>query len=194
LTESSLIEYGLHMAGKKSDLGPTGINLSHTVRRLREERGYTFNELAQRLADIGRGIPVVGLRRIEDGTRRVDADDLMALAVALGISPITLLFPPSDSPQTKVVGTAIGEQSAGDLWSWLRATDPLPADRQLGQLFAGFADFAIRARPEWALETLVEELQERRRKHEAELARRGELRQRRRTQRSREQESADGND
>src|SRR6476659_4961943 len=92
------------MAGKKSDLGPIGVELTHNVRRLRGELGYA--ELSRRLGEMGREIPPLGLRRIEAGTRRVDADDLVALAVALGVSPITLLMPAADgqSEQVEVTG------------------------------------------------------------------------------------------
>lgn len=121
---------------------------------------------------MGRGIPPLGLRNIEAGTRRVDVDDLMALAAALGTSPITLLSPDSDSRRTVVEGTATGKQRAEDLWGWLRATDPLVGS---GEDHIGFA---LRARPVWAQDTLGEELVERKRAQQ----------ERRRAQRSREKE------
>jgi hypothetical protein len=53
----------------------------------------TFVELSERLSAAGRPIPVLGLRRIERGERRVDVDDLVALAVVFGVSPERLLRP-----------------------------------------------------------------------------------------------------
>jgi hypothetical protein len=47
--------------------------------------------LAKLLADIGRPIPELGLRRIELCERRVDVDDLMALSYVLKIAPVDLL-------------------------------------------------------------------------------------------------------
>jgi transcriptional regulator with XRE-family HTH domain len=65
----------------------------HTVRRIREDQRLTYVELSGRLTDVGRPIPVLGLRRIERGERRVDVDDLLALATALRVAPIDLLVP-----------------------------------------------------------------------------------------------------
>jgi hypothetical protein len=163
------------MAGKKSDLGPTGIDLSHTVRRLRGE--LTYNELSRRLTDIGRDIPPLGLRRIEAGTRRVDVDDLMALAVVLGVSPIALLTPPSSSAQTMVTGTATGKHRADMFRSWLRDVDPLKG----GPGPQNFIDFALRSRPGWALDTLGDELQARKEAHQAEMKRRAAAKKKRQT-------------
>lgn len=63
------------------------------LRQLREERRLPYTELAERLAKIGQPIPVLGLRRIERGERRVDVDELAALALALNVPPLLLLFP-----------------------------------------------------------------------------------------------------
>lgn len=62
------------------------------MKRLREDQRLTFVELADRLSKIGRPIPVLGLRRIERGERRVDVDDLFSLAEVLGVEPIALLY------------------------------------------------------------------------------------------------------
>ena len=75
-------------------LGPVGRYVIRNLERLREERGLTYRQLADRLSDIGRPIPTLGLSRIEKGNRRVDADDLVALCVALEVSPAALLLPP----------------------------------------------------------------------------------------------------
>jgi hypothetical protein len=47
--------------------------------------------LARLLADIGRPIPELSLRRIELCERRVDFDDLMALSYVLKIALVDLL-------------------------------------------------------------------------------------------------------
>ena len=70
--------------------------------------GYT--DLSERLKDLDRRIPPLGLRRIENGARRVDADDLLALAVALGVSPVTLLMPNADDGGEQVAATGITEK------------------------------------------------------------------------------------
>lgn len=62
---------------------------------------------------------------IERGARRVDVDDLMALAAALNVSTATLLMPytAEDEWETSVVeATAIPDAvTAQQLWAWLTA-------------------------------------------------------------------------
>ena len=74
-------------------LGPVGRYVIENLTQLREARRLTYRELADRLEELGRPIPTLGLSRIEKGTRRVDADDLVALAIALGVNPAALLLP-----------------------------------------------------------------------------------------------------
>lgn len=111
------------MADKKNPLGPTGEHVRANVARLRGRTQY--KELAERLSALGRPIPPLGLRRIEAGERRVDADDLMALAVALGVPPNSLLLPHSD-PSPAPAATAVGgEVKFQDLWAWADGVAPL---------------------------------------------------------------------
>lgn len=68
-------------------IGHHGENVALAVRTLRLMQRLTLTELSQRVAENGRHIPELGLRRIEQLARRVDVDDLMALATALNVSP-----------------------------------------------------------------------------------------------------------
>lgn len=77
-------------------VGPVGEALRHNIRRIREGRRITYVELSERLGNVGRPIPVLGLRRIERGERRVDVDDLAALATALSVTPAQLLEEPTE--------------------------------------------------------------------------------------------------
>lgn len=72
---------------------PVGDALTRNLRRIRDAQRVTFVELAARLTEVGRPIPVLGLRRIEQGQRRVDVGDLLALSVALRVHPVDLLVP-----------------------------------------------------------------------------------------------------
>ncbi len=77
-------------------LGSVGQRVAKEVARL---RGSTsVRELSSRLAKLGRPILPSGITKIEQGKRRVDADDLVALAVALQVTPTRLLMgpPPTD--------------------------------------------------------------------------------------------------
>jgi hypothetical protein len=108
------------MTEKKNPLGPTGKTVAANVKRLRG--GMQFKELAARLEEIGRPIPVLGLRRIEAEERRVDADDLVALAIVLGVSPVTLLMPYTiDKTQPAPLTGAYGPLTSERVWLWLQA-------------------------------------------------------------------------
>jgi transcriptional regulator with XRE-family HTH domain len=112
------------VAGKKSDLGPIGANVTHTVRRFREERRLGYAELSRKLAELGRDIPPLGLRRIESGERKVDVDDLVALAFVFDISPLALLLPTEPSSLTSQGETYSFEQ----IWYWGEGLHPLPPE------------------------------------------------------------------
>lgn len=124
LQSLSLIAYGDRVAGKKSDLGPVGVNVTHSVRKFREARRLSFAELSRQLAELGRDVPPLGLRRIESGERRVDVDDLVALALALGVSPLALLLPTEASSLV-----ADGDRlPVGKIWEWAKGQQPLSGD------------------------------------------------------------------
>jgi transcriptional regulator with XRE-family HTH domain len=80
-----------NMGTRKVDQGETGHLVAANLRRLREEQHVSLHELSVRLAAFGRRILPSGLSKIEQGTRRVDVDDLVALADALGTVPSRLL-------------------------------------------------------------------------------------------------------
>jgi transcriptional regulator with XRE-family HTH domain len=128
---------------QKTTLGPTGETLRENVRRLREDQRLTYVELSDRLSAAGRPIPVLGLRRIERGERRVDADDLVALAVVLGVNPSTLLLPYTVEGDTEITGA--GTVPARAAWGWADGENPvqLPADDDGTAL----VDFTRAARP-----------------------------------------------
>jgi hypothetical protein len=79
------------MGMKKIDQGPFGLAVARNVRRFRGDHSYA--ELSRRLKQVGRPIPPLGLRHLEAGSRRVDVDDLVALAIALDVPALTLLMP-----------------------------------------------------------------------------------------------------
>lgn len=132
------------MAGaQKNPLGPTGRAVADNVRRLRGDMQYV--KLAAELAKLGRPIPTLGLRKIESYERRVDADDLVALAMALRTSPATLLMPGVDQvgPDDRVAIAEAGPvPEANDVWRWLTAErfiDPA----------VNYLEFGARSWPQW---------------------------------------------
>lgn len=132
---------------KKNPLGPTGRTVADNIRRFRQNLAYT--ELAARLEQIGRTIPTLGLRKIESYERRVDADDLVALAIALGVSPATLLMPAAESPESRVDVTDTERGvAASSVWLWLTGITPLPGSGVSG------VDFSHRSAPVWEQEDM----------------------------------------
>ncbi|GAA4481805.1 helix-turn-helix transcriptional regulator [Microbacterium panaciterrae] len=69
-------------------VGPMGEYLAGKVREIREEKGLGYAELSRRA---GGRLADLAFRRIENGQRRVDVDDLFVLGQALGVPPVDLL-------------------------------------------------------------------------------------------------------
>ena len=158
------------MAGREPDTGPTATTVAANVKRLRDEvQNLTYTELSERLRQRADwSISPVGIRRLEAGERRITADDLVALAVALGVSPATLLMPPVGDAAETVTATGTGERAASRLWNWLVADNPLKGSgRQL-------TEFWLMSWPEWEHDRMGQEIQTRKRQFDAEITRRRE--------------------
>lgn len=79
------------MAGKPKKLGVASQRVARNVRLLRHHRDLSYAELSRRLADAGHPILDTGLMKLEKGDRRVDVDDLAALANVLQVEACALL-------------------------------------------------------------------------------------------------------
>jgi hypothetical protein len=107
-------------AEKRISLGPIGEAVRANVEKRRGDKNLGYAKLARKLEEIGRPIPELGLRRIEEGNRRVDVDDLVALAMVLETSPITLLMPVVDESTEMVPVTDKIKFSAAEAWLYLQ--------------------------------------------------------------------------
>jgi transcriptional regulator with XRE-family HTH domain len=99
-----------NMGTRKVDQGETGHLVAANLRRLREEQHLSLHDLSVRVAALGRPILPSGLSKIEQGTRRVDVDDLVALADALRTVPSGLLRGrdlPSDTQHEEIREEAV---------------------------------------------------------------------------------------
>jgi transcriptional regulator with XRE-family HTH domain len=85
---------------QRNPLGPAGRRVRDHVKTLRVRRGMTHQQLSDLVKEYGRVIPVLGISRIENGARRVDVDDLEALAGALYTHPMSLMG--EDDPDTRL--------------------------------------------------------------------------------------------
>jgi transcriptional regulator with XRE-family HTH domain len=116
--------------------GP-GDRLARNVKQLRERRGLTVRQLSAALTELGRPILPSGITKIENRDRRVDADDLIALALALGVTPNRLLLTGDIADDTVTLTPAV-ETSRTAAWWWATGEQRLPGpyavpdDRQFG--------------------------------------------------------------
>jgi transcriptional regulator with XRE-family HTH domain len=112
-------------------MASTGRGVAETfarrVREVRERRGWTQQQLAERLRELGVPIDRTKVNRVETGARAVSVDDALAIAAALGVSPSVLFFPLARSELVRV--TPVRVVSAEEGRRWFRGEQPLhPAD------------------------------------------------------------------
>ncbi|MEU9888663.1 helix-turn-helix transcriptional regulator [Sphaerisporangium sp. NPDC051011] len=114
------------MASRPVEIGKMGQHVTEAVARLRGERGWDQRELAERVTRAGRPVSASVLSKIESGARRIDVDDLVAIAAALEVSPALLLLAapaaeagqaPPGPPVNASVAAAVREdiEALGDL-------------------------------------------------------------------------------
>lgn len=124
-------------------IGPLGRLVGENLLRLRKLAGLSLRELSEALREAGHPVNVDGLNRAEQGKRRVDVEELVAIAVVLGVNPSALLLPPTASGTTTITGA--GEVRTGAAWDWLDGRAPLN-DSGKDDGTAAVA-FQMRARP-----------------------------------------------
>ncbi|MDV7137175.1 helix-turn-helix domain-containing protein [Williamsia muralis] len=130
--------------------------------RYRSLRRMTLRDMAARMTEVGRPMGHATLNEIENGARRVDVDDLTALAGALNVSPASLLMPYSTDPHDETVvltGAPLPASSpfAGGLWEWLTAEAPLGADPTADRDEFEIERWRRDAAPAWTWRTLRRE-------------------------------------
>ena len=80
----------------------TAETVSANVKRLRTKQNLGLRGLSTKLGEVGRPLGHSAVDQIEKGTRRVDVDDLMALAVALEVSPRRYCMPYAENADDQV--------------------------------------------------------------------------------------------
>jgi len=115
------------MANEPMKRGPTAERVAGNIRRLRRERGLDLSDVSARLIELGHPVGLNTLSKIERGLRRVDVDDLMALALALDVTPNRLLLTATaDDPRLALTGT--NEYATSSAWRWASGNAMLPRD------------------------------------------------------------------
>lgn len=150
----SIWDYGWLMSSttsKKYQPGATARAVAQNVERLRKAQNLNIPELGRRLGAIGHPMTATSITRLENGERRVDADDLMALAIVLGVNPNGLLLPDSKNDKQAMQTTGRAEtDSAAVLWGWA-----------LGKNCLGMHEdpvvFRRKAMPRWLVEQQEQE-------------------------------------
>lgn len=99
--------------------GPIAERVAESVRTHRTRRGLSHRQMSARMREVGHPILPSGIARIEDGTRRVDVDDLVALALALRVPLAVLLLPgaPTGEPVNLTENVPVDFTAA---WRWVR--------------------------------------------------------------------------
>lgn len=100
---------------------PAGRRVGQMVRQLRHRHGIDLRELSARLAEVGHPIGLGQLSKLELGQRRIDVDDLLALAVVFNTSPNSLLFPGYPGPSGEDVPVTLTphiSQPWAEVWHW----------------------------------------------------------------------------
>ncbi len=122
------------MGTRRVELGPTGQTVAHNVARIRKTQGLTLRDVSDRLTGTDRPLAHNTISEIERGARRVDVDDLVALAVALNCTPLALLLPPTSAEH--VVSITGAEMRPGwEVWDWGRGERPLLVGKLLERAY-----------------------------------------------------------
>jgi transcriptional regulator with XRE-family HTH domain len=102
---------------------PEGV-VAARVRQLRDEQGFTLEALAQECFLVGYPLSRDVLHSIEQGRRRVNVNDMIALARVFEVSPLVLLLP--DERATPVTLTEGRTSPALGVYEWLMGLRPSP--------------------------------------------------------------------
>ncbi len=116
------------MAIRAIEISAIGRRVAENLTALREHRRLSQAELSELINRLGRQMASDSISKIEKLGRRVDVDDLVALAVALDTTPNRLLLP-GNAAETEIVQlTPEFSVSALDAWKWARGRRPLPVE------------------------------------------------------------------
>jgi transcriptional regulator with XRE-family HTH domain len=112
-----------------------------SIKRIRQDRGFTGAQLAALLGALGRPMLGTAVNKIETGARRVDVDDLVAIALALNTTPNRLLLNDPADRRDRIEMTPEVTAAGFQAWAWANGVQTLlPACVPLGRGDATFED------------------------------------------------------
>jgi transcriptional regulator with XRE-family HTH domain len=127
------------------------------MREVREHRGWTQQDLADRLKELGVGIDRATLARIENGTRGLPLDDALVISAALGPSPLHMFVPTNSSEAVALAPKLI--ESARLVREWIRGRRRL-RDKDREVFWSEVADFDWALREQKYFELMLFKVQE----------------------------------
>lgn len=98
------------------------------VKELRKRHRWTQADLAGHLAHLGYPVDPTVITRLERGERGVSLDDALAIAYALGVSPLYLVFPVTEGAEIEI--TSKTTVDARDARRWTRGETPLEGQNE----------------------------------------------------------------
>lgn len=99
---------------RANELGPIGERVAENVAQIRRHGRLTTQDVSDRLAELGRVVHPSAITRIEGRGRRVDVDDLVALALALDSTPNRLML----NERGPCALTPVIARASKDAWRW----------------------------------------------------------------------------
>jgi len=114
------------MANRPIEIGASGERAAANLAEIRKTRHMEQAEVADRMTKLGRPMSAPVVSKTEKLDRRIDVDDLVAFAVALGVTPNRLLLPGSvrdDEPVELLPKVRVSAMAA---WKWATGDEPLP--------------------------------------------------------------------
>lgn len=91
--------------------------VGENIRRARAALGWSQQALAERLAEVGEPWSRATIAQLELGKRGATVDDLVVLALALGVAPHVLLYPPAGVDVAVADDVLPGPDLAHWIWS-----------------------------------------------------------------------------
>lgn len=113
-----------------AERGPVGDQVAKNLVRFRSALRKTTADLASDVTKLGVQITASTITKIEKQSRRVTVDELVALAAALNVSPVTLMLPDSDEGPVPLADGLTANWY--DAWTWMHGHGPLVGEGSRG--------------------------------------------------------------